>query len=250
MERVFFLSRKYKFKIIEDASHALGAKYKNNIIGDCEYSDMCVFSFHPVKSITTAEGGMITTNKKNLALKLMSLRTHGIVRDKNKFIFKKNKNQLWYYEQNYLGYNYRMNDIESALGISQLQRLDKLIKLRKIIFDIYNKILRELPIILPKNNKFSKSANHLYVIRIDKKKTKKNRNDLFNFLRKNNLFVNIHYIPIYRHPYYAKMSFNKSKFANCEKYYDQCLSIPIYPGLKKYEIFIIKNLLKKFFNVL
>ncbi len=248
MKKLFALSRKYKFKIIEDASHALGAKYKNNHIGDCKFSDLCVFSFHPVKSITTAEGGMVTTNKKNLALKIKALRTHGIIKDKNYFEIKENKNKLWHYEQKYLGFNYRMNDVEAAIGIAQIKKIDKFIYLRKKIFNLYKKILNKLPLILPINEKECKSSNHLFIIRIDKTKTNKKRDDLFNYLRKEKIFVNIHYIPIYRHPYYSKIGFLKKNFQNCEKYYSDCLSIPIYPGLNYREIFKIKKILDKFFN--
>ena len=248
MKRLFNLSLKYKFKIIEDASHALGAKYKKNYIGDCKFSDLCVFSFHPVKSITTAEGGIVTTNKKNLALKIKALRTHGITKDKKYFKNKKNQNKLWYYEQKYLGFNYRMNDVEAALGITQIKKLNNFINSRRKIFNLYSKILKNLPIILPSNSKNCISSNHLYVIRVDNNKTNKKRNDLFNFLRKEKIFVNIHYIPIYRQPYFSRIGFSKKKFPSCEKYYSDCLSIPIYPGLQRIEIFKIKKLLEKFFK--
>ena len=248
MKRLFLLSKRYNFKIIEDASHALGAKYKNNKIGNCKYSEMCVFSFHPVKSITTAEGGAVTTNKKNLADKIKSLRTHGIIKDKKFFINKKNKHKLWHYEQTSLGFNYRMNDIEAALGISQIKKLEKFIFLRKKVFKSYNKILKKLPIILPNNNIGSISANHLYVIRINENKTDKKRDKLFNYLRKNKIFVNFHYIPIYKHPFYSKMRFKETKFVNCEKYYKNSLSIPIFPNIKKSEIYKVRNLLKIFFK--
>ena len=248
MKRLFLLSKRYNFKIIEDASHALGAKYKNNKIGNCKFSEMCVFSFHPVKSITTAEGGAVTTNNKRLASKIKSLRTHGIIKDKKIFSNKKDKNNLWYYEQTSLGFNYRMNDIEAALGISQLKKLEKFIFLRKKVFEYYNKILRKLPIILPKNNTGSISANHLYVIRINENITDKKRDALFNYLRKNRIFVNFHYIPIYKHPYYSKMGFKKAKFINCEKYYKNSLSIPIFPKIKKSEILKVKNSLQSFFK--
>jgi len=232
MKEIFELSKKYKFKIIEDASHAIGAKYKKTTIGDCTYSDIAVFSFHPVKIITTGEGGMATTNDKQIANKLSLYRTHGITRDENAMY--NNPDGPWYYEQIKLGFNYRMTDIQAALGVSQMNRLDSFIEKRHEIFNRYNKYFQDIPIIkIPWQSNDRYSSLHLYVIRIDKNKSKVSHNALFNHLRDNNVGVNIHYIPIYRQPFYSKFNFNFSDFPESEDYYSEAISIPIYPDLDK-----------------
>ena len=173
LKALFKLSKIYKFKIIEDASHALGSKLENKKIGNCYFSDACIFSFHPVKSITTGEGGCITTNKKKLSIKLRMLRTHGINKDRN--TFKNNNSPPWFFEQLLLGFNYRMNDIEAALGTSQIKRLDTFIRRRNKIAKIYNKHLKKLPLILPLKSKKIYSAYHLYPIRVNTKNYKRDR---------------------------------------------------------------------------
>ena len=246
LKEIYKLSKKYKFKIIEDASHAIGSKYYKSKIGDCKYSDITVFSFHPVKIITSGEGGMCLTNNKNLRDKMLLYRSHGITKDYK--MFKKKKNRYpWYYEQQTLGYNYRMSDIHAALGISQLNKLDKFVKERNKIAKNYFKLLKDLPIFLPKYKKGLLSAFHLFIIRIDFKKTKKTYNELFKYLRKKKIWVNLHYLPIYSHPYYSK-DFNKKNFKNMETYYKSSISIPIYPGLTLKNQVYIKEILEKFFN--
>ena len=246
LKEIYKLSKRYKFKIIEDASHAIGSKYYKNKIGDCKYSDITVFSFHPVKIITSGEGGMCLTNNKDLMNKMLLFRSHGITKDYK--MFKKKENRYpWYYEQQTLGYNYRMSDIHAALGISQLNKLDKFVKERNKIAKNYFKLLKDLPIFLPKYKKGLLSAFHLFIIRIDFKKTKKTYNDLFEYLRKKKLWVNLHYLPIYSHPYYSK-DFNKNNFKNMETYYKSSISIPIYPGLTLKNQIYIKETLKKFFD--
>ena len=246
LKEIYKLSKRYKFKIIEDASHAIGSKYYKNKIGDCKYSDITVFSFHPVKIITSGEGGMCLTNNKDLMNKMLLFRSHGITKDYK--MFKKKENRYpWYYEQQTLGYNYRMSDIHAALGISQLNKLDKFVKERNKIAKNYFKLLKDLPIFLPKYKKGLLSAFHLFIIRIDFKKTKKTYNDLFEYLRKKKLWVNLHYLPIYSHPYYSK-DFNKNNFKNMETYYKSAISIPIYPGLTLKNQIYIKETLKKFFD--
>ena len=243
MEEIYELSKKYKFKIIEDASHAIGARYKNTKIGDCKYSDIAVFSFHPVKIITTGEGGMVTTNDKKIAEKLSLYRTHGITRDEN--AMQNIPDGPWYYEQIKLGFNYRMTDIQAALGVSQMNRLDSFIQKRHEIFDRYNEYFQDLPVIkTPWQNKDSYSSLHLYVIRVDNSKSKMNHNALFNYLRDNNIGVNIHYIPIYRQPFYSKLGFNFSDFPESEKYYSEAISIPIYPDLEEKSQEFIYKLIK------
>ncbi len=243
MKEIYELSKKYKFKIIEDASHAIGARYKNTKIGDCKYSDIAVFSFHPVKIITTGEGGMATTNDIKIAEKLSLYRTHGITRDES--AMQNIPDGPWYYEQIKLGFNYRMTDIQAALGISQMNRLDSFIQKRYQIFDRYNEYFKDLSLIkTPWQNKDSRSSLHLYVIRVDNSKSKVDHNALFNYLRNNNIGVNIHYIPIYRHPFYSKLGFNFSDFPESEKYYSEAISIPIYPDLEEESQEFVYKLIK------
>lgn len=222
LKKIKDLSKEYNFKIIEDASHAVGSVYQNNPIGNCKYSDACIFSFHPIKIITTGEGGALLTNSKKIFKKFSLLRSHGI--DKSV----KSKNNPWYYDQVSLGYNYRMNEIEAALGISQLKKLNKFLKERKKISEIY-KLNLDL-----KNVKFQqliencKSSMHLFIIRVNKLK----RMQIYNELKKNNIYTNFHYIPIYRHSFYKKYNIKYENFKNAESYYKEAISIPLYCGLK------------------
>ena len=246
LKKIYILSKTYNFKIIEDASHAIGAKYYGDYIGNCKYADVAIFSFHPVKIITSGEGGMCLTNNRNLRDKMLLLRSHGITKDNSKF--KKNKvGEPWYYEQQILGYNYRMSDIHAALGISQLKKLGIFIKKRNIIANNYYKLLKELPLILPEKNKNCISSFHLFVIRINFLNTKKTYKEVFNYLRKNKLWVNLHYLPIYSHPFY-KNKYNKIKFKNMETYYKSAISIPIYPGLTFKNQMYVKKKLEFFFK--
>ena len=194
MQEIKNLSEKYNFKIIEDASHAVGGSYQNNKIGYCKFSDITVFSFHPVKIITTGEGGIALTNNKEIYKKLLLFRSHGITRDKEQLI---NQDGPWFYEQQELGFNYRMTDIQAALGSSQLKRVDKFIKKRHQIAERYNQALKNLPINIPYQAIEQISAFHLYVITL---RDEKHRTELFNYLRKNGILVNIHYIPIHTQP--------------------------------------------------
>ena len=240
LERIKRLSKKYNFKIIEDASHALGGKYKNSYIGNCQFSDVCVFSFHPVKSITTGEGGLITTNSKKISAKINLFRNHGINRDK-KFLLNKTL-KINHYEQIELGFNYRMSDIEAALGISQANRLTKFIHKRMSVAKFYDKELINLPIQKPI---FSKDSSwHLYVILL---KNNCIRKKLFEFLKKKKINCQIHYIPIHIHPYYKKIGFKKKDFPNSVEYYERCLSLPIFFDLKFSAQKKIISLIKKFF---
>lgn len=243
LEKINSLAKKYKFKVIEDASHAFGSRYKNSIIGDCRYSDAVVFSFHPVKPITSGEGGAVMSNNYKIYKKIKMLREHGIVREKNLF---KNKKQIkpWYFEQQYLGFNYRLSDINAALGSSQVDHLNKFLKKRNNIAEIYYKKLTD-KIEFQKNHPNTLSARHLFIIKVQKKI----HEDFFNFLRSKGLFVQLHYIPIYRHPYYKKkFKFNIKKFPNSENYYSTAFSIPIYFSLDKKKQFKIVNLINSFFK--
>jgi len=246
LKKIKILGNKYKFKIIEDSSHALGAKYINNKIGNCKFSDISVFSFHPVKTITTLEGGMAVTNNKSLFKKMEMLRTHGITREK-KFLKFKSKNK-WFYEQQYLGFNYRMNEIEAGLGINQLKRINKFYKQRLFIKNYYDENLKNLPLSLPKLDNKNTSSLHLYVVLIDKKFSSKVRNKFIIYLRNKNIIANVHYIPIHLQPYFRNLGFKKGMFPSTENYYDRAVSLPIYPLLKKKETKHIVESIKFFFK--
>ncbi len=233
MEKIAELSKHYDFKIIEDAAHALGGSYKDKPIGSCEFSDMCTFSFHPVKNITTGEGGMILTNKKDLYENLIRLRTHGITRDET--LMKNKSHGPWYYEQLELGFNYRMTDIQAALGISQMKRLDEFVSQRRLLAERYNKLLKELPIVLPWQHSDTKSSWHLYVIRLKLDQIKKTHRQVFEELRNMGLGVNLHYIPVHIQPYYQQLGFKSGDFLNAESYYQQALTLPLYQSLTEYE---------------
>ena len=234
------LSDKYKFKIIEDSSHALGANYKDTRIGDCKFSDVSVFSFHPIKSITSGEGGMVTTNSVKISNNLSILRSHGIM--KNKSIFEKKYRIETHYDQVKLGFNFRMNDIEAALGISQFKKLKKFIKRRKEIANYYFKNLNKFPMKLPINSK--NSSWHLFVVLLKNFNT---RDKLYKYLKKNGIICQLHYIPIHTHTYYKKKKFETYDFPNSVKYYKTCISLPIFYSLKNKQLNKIIYLIKKFY---
>lgn len=242
MQRIKQLADKYNFKIIEDAAHALGAKYEcGSYVGSCKYNDITTLSFHPVKSITTGEGGMITTNNNDIAKKTRLLVSHGITRDKASM-----QNEIhggWYYEQQELGYNYRITDIQAALGVSQTKRLGSFIKRRLEIATIYNQNLVDIPLTLPELD--TNSAWHLYIIRLTKE-ANISRLELYNKMHSANIGVNVHYIPIYNQPYYKKMGFEKGYCPNAEGFYKYCLSIPIFPIMTNVEQDYVIDKLKEF----
>ncbi len=243
MKEIHKLSKLYGFRIIEDASHAIGGKYKNSFIGSCKYSDAVVFSFHPVKIITTGEGGMVLCKKKSINDKLLLLRNHGITRDKDK-LKKKNVGQ-WHYEQHILGYNYRMTDFQAALGISQLKRINSFIKARNKIANRYNKFLKNLPLKLPTVSKNCISTFHLYIIRLNLEKIKKSHKEVFSILRKRGINVNLHYIPIHYHPFYKELLPQNLNLIESERYFNEAISIPIYPKLSLKEQKKIVNDIKE-----
>ena len=230
MIKIKALSDEYGFSIIEDASHAIGAKYKGKRIGSCQYSDITVFSFHLVKIITTAEGGVAITNSKILEQKIRLLNSHGITRDET--LMNSHSHGPWYYQQILLGLNYRMTDLQAALGISQLDRIDDFVSKRHAFKERYDQLLKDLPIILPYQSKDSYSSHHLYPIKIDiSKENNITRIDVFNKLRRNDIGVNVHYIPVHTQPYYENVGFKKGDYPNAENYYENAISIPIFQGL-------------------
>ncbi len=246
MEAIQLLSKKYGFKIIEDASHAIGGSYKNKPIGNCRYSDITVFSFHPVKIITTAEGGMALTKNKLLSEKMTLLRSHGVTRDPE--LMKGESDGEWYYQQLLLGFNYRMTDIQAALGISQMKRLDQFVARRHELFQYYNKHLAHLPLTLPWQHSNTHSAIHLYVIRLQLDNIKKTHNEVFDSLREQGIGVNLHYIPVHTQPYYKALGFAKGDFKEAEKYYSEAISIPMFPTITTEQQSTICNILEKVLN--
>jgi len=226
MAAIAELGEKYDFKIIEDASHAIGGQYKNAPIGNCKYSDITVFSFHPVKIITTAEGGACMTNDDALATKMNLARSHGVTRDED--LMKGEPDGPWYYEQVDLGYNYRMTDIQAALGTSQMKRIDEFVKVRNELSARYDQELLSLPLITPRQHDDCYSARHLYVIKLQEPD---NHRAVFEKLRELGIGVNLHYIPVHTQPYFEKQGFKQGDFPNAEKYYQAAISIPLYSKL-------------------
>lgn len=228
MEVIWELSKKYGFFVIEDASHAIGGKYKNQYIGGCTYSHISVFSFHPVKIITTAEGGMALTNSAVLAKKMALLRSHGITRDQEEMT--RQSDGPWYYEQITLGFNYRMTELQAALGLSQLKRLDEFVTKRNLLADRYDRLLSELPVKLPRQSVDSYSSRHLYVIRLPFRNREMHR-IFFELMRKNGVGVNLHYIPVHLQPFYRSMGFETGHYPEAEKYYVEALSLPLFSSM-------------------
>ena len=225
MQKIHSLSQEYGFKIIEDASHAIGGKYLDKPIGCCQYSNITVFSFHPVKIITTAEGGLATTNSAKLAEKMQLFRSHGVTRDTR--LMTKETEGDWYYQQVELGFNYRMTELQAALGVTQMDRLDEFVTARHNLQERYD-LLLDSSIIKPYQDQDSYSALHLYPIQINLEGTNKSRQNIFSELRKNDIGVNVHYIPIHTQPYYQKFGYQKGDFPNAEKFYSRNLSLPLY----------------------
>jgi UDP-4-amino-4,6-dideoxy-N-acetyl-beta-L-altrosamine transaminase len=230
MAAIHALSQKYGFKIIEDASHAIGGKYKNEAIGNCRYSDITVFSFHPVKIITTGEGGMAVTNNESLARRLTLFRSHGITSDMDK-IEPRPLDEIWNYQQIELGFNYRMTDIQAALGLSQLERLDEFVSKRRQVAERYNTELTGLALRSPWQHENSYSSYHLYPIRIKLSETTQTQRTVYDALQSAGINVNLHYIPVYRQPFYESLGFKAGYCEEAEKYHKEALSIPMYPEL-------------------
>ena len=231
MQSISLLAQQYGIKVIEDASHAIGGSYNSQKIGNCAYSDITIFSFHPVKIITSGEGGMATTQDEGLAHAMRRLRSHGITRNESEFEF--SNDGPWYYEQQELGLNYRLTDIAAALGLSQLQRIDTFINQRNAIAVRYNEAFASTVITAPQIASNSISAFHLYIARCDFDNLNVTRVDLFQKMKDAGILLNLHYIPIYRQPYFAKMGFDPKTFPNAERYYEQAFSIPMYADLSE-----------------
>jgi UDP-4-amino-4,6-dideoxy-N-acetyl-beta-L-altrosamine transaminase len=226
MEAIHKLAVRYGFKVIEDASHAIGGKYRGEFIGSGAYSDITVFSFHPVKIITTAEGGMALTNDKALADKMALYRSHGITRDPE--LMTHESDGPWYYQQIDLGYNYRMTELQAALGVSQTNRLDEYVARRHTLAERYDDLLQALPLITPWQHPDSYSGLHLYVVRLKLDEIGKSHREVFESLREQGIGVNMHYIPVYSQPHYAAMGFDAQKFPCSEAYYQEAISIPMF----------------------
>lgn len=231
MQAIHALARRYGFKIIEDASHAIGGKYQGEFIGNGRYSDITVFSFHPVKIITTAEGGMALTNDAELANKMALLRSHGITRDPAQMSHE--ADGPWYYQQIDLGFNYRMTELQAALGVTQMERLDQYVARRHQLARRYDDLLGSLPVTTPWQHPDSYSGLHLYVIRLQLDKIEKTHREVFESLRELGIGVNLHYIPVHTQPYYQRMGFQAGDFPHAESYYAEAISLPMFQTMSE-----------------
>lgn len=239
MKKIKAIADKHNLFVVEDAAHALGSDYKDTKVGSCKYSDMTIFSFHPVKTVTTGEGGAITTNSPELYEKLLELRCHGMTKNPAKLT--KNDGP-WYYEMQSLGYNYRLTDIQAALGLSQLKKLEKFKEKRRIIVEEYKKLLKNVEGVSHLEEKdFSNACFHLFPVLLE------NRGEIFEKLRAQNMFLQVHYIPVHTQPYYKNLGFKEGDFANAEEYYRKTISLPLYPSLTPNDA---KEIIKRLKSVL
>ena len=229
MAEIHALAQRYGFAVIEDASHAVGGRYRGEPIGNCRYSDITVFSFHPVKIITTAEGGLALTQREELAQRMQLLRSHGITRDPAQM--SRAPDGPWYYEQVTLGFNYRMTDLQAALGLSQLARLDEYVTRRHALARRYDEALVGLPVLTPWQHPDSYSGLHLYVIRLQLERIERSHREVFDALRAAGIGVNLHYIPVHAQPYYQALGFRTGQFPDAERYYAEAISLPLYPSM-------------------
>tara|TARA_R100001129_G_scaffold179391_1_gene156153 strand:+ start:3622 stop:4782 length:1161 start_codon:yes stop_codon:yes gene_type:complete len=243
MQAIKALADEYGVKVIEDASHAIGGKYRNEYIGNGRFSDITVFSFHPVKIITSAEGGMALTNSDELAGKMNLLRSHGITRDSDQMTHE--PDGPWYYQQVDLGFNYRMTELQAALGLSQLERLDEYVARRHAIAEHYNELLGDLPVTAPRQHADSYSGLHLYVIRLKLDELTVSHKAVFESLRAQGIGVNLHYIPVHTQPYYRQFGFKAEDFPEAMRYYREAISLPMYPTLTGDEQALVVKALKE-----
>ena len=241
MKEIKALSEQYDFRIIEDAAHALGGDYAGQKIGSCLYSDITVFSFHPAKMITSGEGGMLLTNDSDLAVKIEQLRTHGVTR--NPELMTEASHGAWYYQQLELGFNYRITDIQAALGLSQLQRLDEFVDKRRKLAELYNQQLQSLPVVIPWQQFNIQSSWHIYVIRLKLSELNIDRKTVFAQLRQAGIGVHVHYIPVHIQPYYQQLGFNPGDFPESESYYEEALTLPLFADLSNAQVnYIVQEL--------
>ncbi len=246
MAGIHALSLEYGFRVIEDASHAIGGRYCNEPVGNCRYSDITVFSFHPVKIITTGEGGMATTNDPELAKRMRMLGSHGITRDPREMT--REPDGPWYYEQVELGFNYRMTDIQAALGLSQMRRLDEFVSKRHAIAARYDKLLSDVNVAIPLQHPDSYSGLHLYVVRMHSGAPAGAHRQVFESLRAVGIGVNVHYIPVHLQPYYRKLGFSAGDFPAAEEYYKRAITLPMFPALTDAQQDTVVSALKKLVN--
>ena len=237
------LAEEYGFTLLEDASHAVGADYLDTKVGSCRFSDMTVFSFHPVKIITTGEGGMVLTNNKELYEKLVLYRSHGITRDPDKMTHA--ADGAWYYQQIFLGYNYRMTDIQAALGCSQMEHLDDFVERRRTLAQQYDALLKGLPLVTPYVMDETNPSWHIYIARLDGRQIKKSKQQIFVEMKERGIALNLHYIPVHRQPYYEKLGFRQGDFPHSEKYYEEAFTLPLYYSLTDAEQEQIVNCLQE-----
>lgn len=229
MQRIHALAEEYGFVVMEDASHAVGADYLNTKVGSCTFSDMTVFSFHPVKIITTGEGGMVLTNREDLYEKLLLYRSHGITR--NMADMTHEPDGPWYYQQIELGFNYRMTDLQAALGCSQMDRLDAFVARRRELAARYDALLRGLPVRTPSVMENTVPSWHIYIVQVDFSEIGKTKVQVFQEMKERGIVLNLHYIPVHRQPYYEKLGFCKGDFPDSEQYYDAAFTLPLYYSL-------------------
>lgn len=243
MAAIHQLATRYGVRIIEDASHAIGGSYQGQKIGGCQYSDITIFSFHPVKIITTGEGGVAVTNDGELVKRMARLRSHGITRYPSEMIG--TPDGAWSYQQIDLGFNYRMTEMQAALGLSQLNQIDAFVKERCKLVSQYDELLKLAPVDLPKQSPDTQSSHHLYIVRVRLGSALGGRKEVFDKMRADGIGVNVHYIPVYRQPYYSQMGFLPEQFPSAEDYYARAITLPLFPGLTGEEQIHIVNSLTK-----
>lgn len=246
IDKILEICKKHNLIFVEDSAHGLGSEYKGKKVG--AMADMTMFSFHPVKPITTGEGGVITTNSEEYYKKLKLFRSHGITREQDQLINK--EEGLWYYEQQFLGFNYRMPDINCALGISQLKKLDSFINRRREIVKMYNEAFKDIQwIITPTEKEYAKSGHHIYTIKIREDILGLKRKDVFSFLQRNNIGVNVHYLPVYLQPYYINLGYKKGICVNSELFYENIITLPLYPTMENQDINYVIECLSNLKNI-